>query len=406
MRQKIAARHRAWSILAAGILFQGLVTGIMQNCMGVLYAAICQDLGFSMGSMSLFSSIRGISMAIAMPVTISYLTKKNFRKRQAAFAAAAVFCFMVMASFHHLWQWYILAIFSGAVGSAVMIVPTMRQMNHWFIRRRSFAIGLVAASTGLFGAIGNPLCSWLTDTFGWRTAVLALGILILVIAVPLAYFQMDLRPEDCNQKPYGWDEQPDEKKQAAILTTYRRPHLVFALCLLLVSATGLLSQYNSHLATFGVSQGLALSAGASITAFAMLGNVFFKIILGTLGDRKGVYAQLTTGLLFSASCFLTFFLVPLCPNLIYLGGFLNGAGMAVGATTVADITPLLYTGQEYERNYSRLFALSGFVGFAGFSCIGYSYDLFGSYYPSFAAGLMICALAGLSMIMLRKESKE
>ena len=72
--------HRAWLILVACILFQGATTGIMFNCLGLFYASICKDLGFSMGSMSLYNTIRQLATAATLPYMILLLKKRKMHR--------------------------------------------------------------------------------------------------------------------------------------------------------------------------------------------------------------------------------------------------------------------------------------------------------------------------------------
>ena len=62
--------HKAWIILIGCILFQGGTTGILNNCLGVFYTAICTDLGFRTGDLSMYATIRSIVMALTMPLKI------------------------------------------------------------------------------------------------------------------------------------------------------------------------------------------------------------------------------------------------------------------------------------------------------------------------------------------------
>ena len=67
--------HKAWIILIGCILFQGGTTGILNNCLGVFYTAICTDLGFRTGDLSMYATIRSIVMALTMPFTMQLLRR-------------------------------------------------------------------------------------------------------------------------------------------------------------------------------------------------------------------------------------------------------------------------------------------------------------------------------------------
>ena len=58
-RKKI---HYAWFHPAGCCIMQGASLGLINNCSGVFYSPVCQDLGFEMGKFTLYRMLYSISL--------------------------------------------------------------------------------------------------------------------------------------------------------------------------------------------------------------------------------------------------------------------------------------------------------------------------------------------------------
>src|SRR5204862_2364605 len=67
--------------------------------------------------------------------------------------------------------------------------------SRWFDRTRGRAMGIAYLGIGIGGAIVPLLANRLTEQFGWRGSLQALGVIMVLIALPLAYLVKDQPPE-------------------------------------------------------------------------------------------------------------------------------------------------------------------------------------------------------------------
>ena len=61
----------------------------------------------------------------------------------------------------------------------------MAEASHWFERYRGLAVTIVASGNYVGGAIWPPLVNWGTQTAGWRTTHIAVGIFCGLAMTPV-----------------------------------------------------------------------------------------------------------------------------------------------------------------------------------------------------------------------------
>ncbi|MBA3640995.1 MAG: MFS transporter [Acidobacteriota bacterium] len=113
----------------------------------------------------------------------------------------AVVCFMSRAdSYIALAVWITL---TRALGQSALSVVSLAIVGHWFVRRidKAMAIYSVAISVGFMTAF--PLVGYIVQTWGWRTAWLAIGLSLLLILAPLAAVVVRRNPESIGLPPDG-----------------------------------------------------------------------------------------------------------------------------------------------------------------------------------------------------------
>ena len=73
-------------------------------------------------------------------------------------------------------------------------LPCQVLVSRWFVKSRGKAMGFVYLGIGVGGTCVPWVSHVLVERFGWHTALQALGLVIIVIAVPLAVFVKDAAP--------------------------------------------------------------------------------------------------------------------------------------------------------------------------------------------------------------------
>ncbi|MGH2541755.1 MAG: MFS transporter, partial [Ardenticatenaceae bacterium] len=119
--------------------------------------------------------------------------------------------FILLSRINSLWQFYaafIIITLGLSFGTFLVVTTTVA---NWFVEKRSRALAITFAGSGLGGII-VPLIVWIIAITDWRMGLLVIGVGFWVICIPLG-FVMRSRPEDYGMLPDG--RQPDQLDQGA-----------------------------------------------------------------------------------------------------------------------------------------------------------------------------------------------
>src|SRR5262249_41077371 len=70
-------------------------------------------------------------------------------------------------------------------------LPNQVLLSRWFDKSRGKAMGFAYLGIGIGGAVVPLASDRLTEAFGWHAALRTLGIAIIAIALPMAFFVKD-----------------------------------------------------------------------------------------------------------------------------------------------------------------------------------------------------------------------
>ena len=381
-KQKI---HYAWFILAGCCILQGASLGLINNCAGVFYSPVCQDLGFEMGKFTTYRMLFSVSSALVLP-----LVAKSFRKldvRLVISAAAVVFgvCNVAMGTFHELWQWYAAGTIQGIASSFLCMVPAPILLANWFHKKTGTAVGISAAFSGLMGMIGSSALGITIPALGWRASYVIVGIASMAMILPVSVFVLRYRPEDKNMKAYGAEEEERETEGSertgapaglGLAELLRQPVFYVALFAYACSIAG--SYLNMFLTSCGLASGLPMAMAAMMTTLALLGNMSSKLVLGRSSDKYGVIRTFEVSVLISEAGHFLLFLG--MSGSVMAGAFLFGITPPFSSVLLPLFCKMFWKGEEYGTAYSYVSMFGTLLASPFNTLFGKFYDMTGTYH--------------------------
>ena len=218
-----------------------------------------------------------------------------------------------------LWMFYLFYVFNALGYVCAGPLPNQVLLTRWFDKARGRAMGFAYLGIGLGGALVPLLSVWLVQKYGWHTALRILGVLIIVLALPLAYF---VKESPTEQVPTTKTTSPTAPIGWAL-----KSKTFYLLAIGSMCSIGAVGGTNQHLKLFlSLDQHYAQVQAARVASLVLAFSLVGRLLMGWLADRyTKKYVMLLIYLLVAASIPVLFFAST--PGAIYLFAIIFGIGL-------------------------------------------------------------------------------
>lgn len=176
-----------WIVVAVSFVTLALAF-VVWDAFSVFLVAICTDLGWSRGEVSLAFAAFTTVFGLATPFTGAALDRVGPRVVMPAGAVLLAGGLLAASQVHELWQLFLAYGLLAALGvSCIGSSTNFSVLANWFSRRRGTAIGIAASGITVGTAALVPTSQYIIQTAGWRVAYIFLAVLVLVIVPPLTW---------------------------------------------------------------------------------------------------------------------------------------------------------------------------------------------------------------------------
>jgi len=372
-----------------------------------------------MGQFTMHSAIRGVFLVASITQLNKWLERVDTRLLLSGCFFIQVVGTALMSTFTSVWQWYVAGAIMGFFMPPVFLMMQPIILSNWFVKKRGMVTGIALAFSGIGGAIMNPILASIIQNYGWRTAYVANAIIAGVIVMPFLMFVVRLRPSDKGLKPYGYEEQTEEKtvtdsSVTATNSTQVRGvsreeatrSLSFAIMMVTYAACGFFAGYPHHITAYAISIGHPATLASFLVSLSMIGNVISKLSLGFVNDKFGGKVMMHTAFGINLVSLLLLLTGAASFPALLAGALLAGCFLSISSVA----TPLLIHTVYGSRDYTRIFVLLSlsqniFVSF-GSPIIGYMFDYSGGYALPFTVGIAVTGVAAALAILSIKTSKK
>jgi MFS family permease len=284
-----------------------------------------------------------------------------------------------------LWMFYLFYLFNALGYVCGGPLPNQVLLSRWFTTARGRAMGVAYLGIGVGGAVVPLITARLLPALGWRGALQVLGVLIIALALPFAYFVRE-RPED------GARATSPPAHVPSVGRLFRAPAF-YLLAVGSMCSIGAVGGTNQHLKLYmSLDLHLAQADALQLASIVLTCSIVGRLLMGWLADRlPKKHVMLLIYLLIAASIPLLF----LGASKASLYGFAVVFGLGLGGEYL--IIPLiaaeLFGVQMLGRLLGVILTADGVAEAASPMLIGYLRDVTGSYRTGFLL-LIAIALAG------------
>src|SRR6185503_2239938 len=195
--------HPAWVVLGAVTVCMLAATGV-RAVFGIYIKPMEAEMGWTRGGLSGAAALSLLLLGAVGPwagrIADRWGTRRLIIGSLVLLGAGTV----AMGQSTHLWQIYVtagvlMAVGAGGLGMATGSVIATR----WFDQKRGMAIGFAAGGMSAGQLLIIPLATLLTTTHSWRVSTTWLGVGLLFLILPVAFFLVRNDPADRGLRPYG-----------------------------------------------------------------------------------------------------------------------------------------------------------------------------------------------------------
>jgi MFS family permease len=282
-----------WWIVLANAAIGMYVAGTFWYGAGLFINPIKQTLGWTTTEIALAFSIRSAESGPVSPIVGYFLDRFGPRWVTISgvlIAGAGFIMFSQVTSLPTFYGSYLLI----ALGtSACAGVTAASCISNWFVKKRGRAFGLYTGGFGLSGLI-VPVMALLFEHFGWRAALICIGVGVWIIGLPLALV-LRHRPETYGLHPDGETIAVQLQSGSAIIEGYTATQTLRHPSFWLLCSAFMLSMASLNAITIFLipyltdpieQQGLGIPDGIAATAITALtlSSLFGRFGFSTLGD--------------------------------------------------------------------------------------------------------------------------
>jgi sugar phosphate permease len=194
--------HYGWIVLGVTFLVMLATAGAM-GASGVILQPLEAEFGWANADISVALALRLALFGLMGPFAAALINR--FGVRAVVSFAVALIVIGIIGTMAMRAVWQLLLFWGVVVGlgtgmTALVLGATVA--TRWFSARRGLAVGLLTASNATGQLVFLPMLAWVTQHGGWRAALAAV-VVMLIVALALAVMFLRDRPADLGLAPYG-----------------------------------------------------------------------------------------------------------------------------------------------------------------------------------------------------------
>jgi MFS family permease len=273
-------------------------------------------------------------------------------------------------------------------------LPNQVLLTQWFDKSRGKAMGIAYIGIGFGGAVVPWISHFLVQHFGWQAALRLLGLLILVISLPLAFF---VKEPSASKRPAV------QQKNAASLGGAFKSVPFYLLTLGSMCSIAAVSGTQQNLKlflTFDAHYGQG--DAARILSLVLASSVAGRLLMGWLADRFAKKHVMVLIYLIVAGA-IPFLFVSRSPLMMNAFAVLFGIGLGGDYMIVPLITAEIFDVALLGRLLGVILTAGGIADAVAPWIVGYVRDVTGSYEKGFLFLIAISLLGAGAAACLPKR---
>lgn len=293
-----------------------------------------------------------------------------------------------------LWQFYLFYLFNALGYLFGGPLPNQVLISRWFDKSRGKVMGIAYLGIGVGGMLVPQIAKALNMSFGWRGGLLSLGVLMIAVAFPMAWF--------VKEHP-GYSSAAIQDKPKTPFSNILRSWPFYLLLIGSMCSIGAVSGTSQNLKLFmSIDLKYSQQEAANVMSIVLGSSIIGRLFMGWLADRIPkkyvmifIYAMvaLSIPLLYASNT----------TGIIYLFAFLFGMALGGDYMIIPLMAAELFGVKVMGRVMGIVIAADGLGEAFGPMLAAWLRDISGSYVNGFAALIILALIGTIAVAMLPKK---
>lgn len=382
-----------YMVIAATFIAQALAMGLSIYTYPVFMLIIENEYSLSRAQTSMGVPLVLVMGAVAGPFVGYLIDKWSVKKLMFIGGVMMSLGFVILSQVTALTTSVLTWVVLIGLGQVMLgPLPAMTVVASWFVSRRGTMIALSVMGVAAGGVCAPLLSNFLIDVFGWRAALLVLGIICLLISAPVILIGIIKKPELLGLYPDGADvpqpsaaEGGDSVKGLLRRFDFWRVALSFAA----IGSSGIV--FISHLVSWATSIGIEHNSAVALFSLAALASMAGKVFFGYLNDRFGSKNAIIAAAMFEVLGWVI--MLSLDHTLAFKAGALMFAfGVGSMMPCQSAFIGRIWGMERFGRVTAYVSIVILICSLVGPSLVGVGFDATGGYQTPMAMWLVIIAI--------------
>lgn len=310
----------------------------------------------------------------------------------ALFAGIALVGLSLSSSLGMFYLFYVFNALGYVFGGPL---PCQVLISRWFDKNRGKAMGIAYLGIGTGGAVVPLISAALEKNLGWHNALASLGILVVLIALPMAFFI---------REPFREPARSEQLAAVPISSILKNPNF-YLLAVGSMCSIGAVGSIVQHLKLYLRDMDYSQANAAQVASVLMFSSLAGRVLMGFLADlinRK--YVMILIYMI--VACTIPLLLLPDFPGRVYLFAFIFGVGLGGDYMIIPLMAADLFGLKALGRTMGIILVADGIAESLFPMLVGHLYDISSKGYTLGFTFLIGLALLGAVIVSFLPKTRR
>ena len=389
-----------FQVAATGFLSLFSLVGIMFYGLPFFYDFWVTDFGWSRAQVTSGNALAKIIIGPIFGFLAGWIIDR-FGPRRLMLAGIVMggIALIGLSMMTSLWQLYLFYMFNALGYMCGGPLPNQVLISRWFDKARGKAMGIAYLGIGVGGMLVPQVARFLNVKLGWHDALMILGILMVAIAFPMAWF--------VKENPEGVSLQTKQQEvPKPVFKNILKSWPFYLLVIGSMCSIGAVAGTSQNLKLFfSIDLKYTQEAAANVLSIVLGASIVGRLVMGWLADRiEKKYVMILIYSLVAVSIPLLYFATT--PGVIYVFAFIFGVALGGDYMIIPLMAAELFGVKVMGRVMGLVITADGLAEAFAPMLAAWLRDKSGSYANGFAALIVLAVIGTIAVSLLPKKVEK